>query len=482
MLAFEGKRGELHAAIENKRHNEAVDRNDFAQNEVHDIAHRNPTGDDGRSGNRRAAGPNPPGSPGGCEADTKANPFPGGCEGDRSVRRPLKATIRMVSIFTHWEHIGRKTKKKIMKMDAKKLRHNIKEKCRKSYFFFSQKTRPLFTGSIVHGKRIHQYPRCSLKSKSISDFQKKKKIQNSQKKIQKSLNQKEDFLPFVPTTSFDLYKGQSGKVGVIGGCLEYTGAPFFAGITVLRLGGDLSHIFCAKSAAIPIKSYSPDLIVHPYLPDVDEDDFVRTALENVLKWLPSVQSFVIGPGLGRNRATLAFAAQFLERIKSESHPVVIDGDALFLVAQNPSLVQGVTKFILTPNGGEFIRLQTALNLSRNSTPQEMARALGGVTVFAKGRADVVTDGTRVEQFEFNGSPRRVGGQGDILAGAIGLFVGWARNEFFKAAGAASEIVKTATVAAYRRIGRGTITSDIINELAGAIPESWRSNEIAESKK
>lgn len=31
----------------------------------------------------------------------------------------------------------------------------------------------------------------------------------------------------------------------------------------LKMGADLAHIFCAKDAAIPIKSYSPELIVHP---------------------------------------------------------------------------------------------------------------------------------------------------------------------------------------------------------------------------
>jgi ATP-dependent NAD(P)H-hydrate dehydratase len=111
----------------------------------------------------------------------------------------------------------------------------------------------------------------------------------------------------------------------------------------------------------------------------------------------------------------------------------------------------------------------------------MARSLGGVTVLAKGRSDVVTDGNRVERFEFAGSPRRVGGQGDILAGAMGLFVAWAKSDFFKAAGAASEIVKVAAREAYRRRGRGMITTDIIGELPAAIPESWRSKEVAESK-
>jgi ATP-dependent NAD(P)H-hydrate dehydratase len=283
-----------------------------------------------------------------------------------------------------------------------------------------------------------------------------------------------EFASCVPPASFRLYKGQCGKVAVIGGCLEYTGAPYFAAISVLRLGGDLSHIFCAKSAALPIKAYSPDLIVHPALPDFGDEDYDR--IDSVLQWLPAVQSFVIGPGLGRSVEALEFAAAFLNRMKPEAHPVVIDGDALFLVAQNTSLVFGVRHFILTPNGGEFIRLQRALDLPPTSTPQEVARALGGVTLFAKGRSDIVTDGERTETFAFPASPRRVGGQGDILAGAIGLFTAWSPGDFFKAAAAASELVKAAACAAYAKKKRGTITSDIIAELPSVIPESWSQEE------
>lgn len=33
----------------------------------------------------------------------------------------------------------------------------------------------------------------------------------------------------------DRYKGQAGKIGTIGGCREYTGAPYFASISALKV-------------------------------------------------------------------------------------------------------------------------------------------------------------------------------------------------------------------------------------------------------
>ena len=76
----------------------------------------------------------------------------------------------------------------------------------------------------------------------------------------------------VPPLTASKYKGQAGKIGVIGGCAEYTGAPFFAAMSALRVGADLSHVFCARGAATVIKSYSPELIVHPYLLEIGDTE------------------------------------------------------------------------------------------------------------------------------------------------------------------------------------------------------------------
>lgn len=39
----------------------------------------------------------------------------------------------------------------------------------------------------------------------------------------------------IPPLDHSNYKGQAGRVGVVGGSLEYTGAPYFAGISALRV-------------------------------------------------------------------------------------------------------------------------------------------------------------------------------------------------------------------------------------------------------
>lgn len=43
----------------------------------------------------------------------------------------------------------------------------------------------------------------------------------------------------IPSLNNNSHKGQAGRIGIIGGSLEYTGAPYFAGISALRVSKNL---------------------------------------------------------------------------------------------------------------------------------------------------------------------------------------------------------------------------------------------------
>jgi ATP-dependent NAD(P)H-hydrate dehydratase len=45
----------------------------------------------------------------------------------------------------------------------------------------------------------------------------------------------EQFKRIIPNLSSSLHKGQSGKIGIVGGSFEYTGAPYYAGISSLKV-------------------------------------------------------------------------------------------------------------------------------------------------------------------------------------------------------------------------------------------------------
>lgn len=190
----------------------------------------------------------------------------------------------------------------------------------------------------------------------------------------------------IPPLDGSLHKGQSGRVGVIGGAQEYaltffliskypqcetnsyTGAPFFAAISALRMGADLSHVICAPSAADAIKSYAPDLIVHPILRRPSSESLSTDDLKSELSSLLSrLHVLVIGPGLGREDYMISHAKTALGLAKENGMYVVLDADALWMLGQDLRILKGYRRAVITPNVMEFKRLSEAA-VRRPSSP------------------------------------------------------------------------------------------------------------------
>ena len=293
----------------------------------------------------------------------------------------------------------------------------------------------------------------------------------------------EQFTPFVPTLNYSNWKGKHGKIGIIGGCLEYTGAPYFAAAAVLKLGGDLSHLFCTKDAGIPIKSYDPDIIVHPYLLESNSIFMskptqkviqIQEEIKKISEWMPVIDAFCIGPGIGRDPLIIDFIHNFLSRFTKLYKPIIIDGDALYAITQNPKYIYGCENVILTPNQMELSRLKRKFN---TSSIEKIAQELGGITIVSKGKYETFSNGKKTKEIKINnliGCPRRTGGQGDIFAGTLTLFTSWVKNPkyYLNAAEATSEAVKKAAKLAYQKYKIGTTAKTILKELPNVIPESW----------
>lgn len=150
----------------------------------------------------------------------------------------------------------------------------------------------------------------------------------------------------------------AGRVGVLGGSFEYTGAPFYAGVSSLKTGADLCHIFCVEEAGVPIKSYSPELIVHPVLRSdaslakIDESQragVLLEAVERIGAVLPRLDALIIGPGLGRDVSVQEITRKIIAKARKANLPLILDGDALYFVSLEPDTVKGYMNAILTPN-------------------------------------------------------------------------------------------------------------------------------------
>ena len=105
----------------------------------------------------------------------------------------------------------------------------------------------------------------------------------------------------------------------------------------------------------------------------------------------------------------------MDKVKASNIPVVIDADGLWHLTNNPNVIKGYRKAVLTPNAVEFSNLVHSV-LKRGDVPPsahpdpklvlEVSRALGGVTVVNKGSVDVISNGKSTEQCTDDGCPRR----------------------------------------------------------------------------
>ena len=131
------------------------------------------------------------------------------------------------------------------------------------------------------------------------------------------------------------------------------------------------------------------------------------------------------------------AARVIEAAKRKRIPVVMDADALLIIQREPNLVKGWDEVILTPNMVEFAKLwnsnpSPSLHSGGEETDLDkvmgMANQLWGPTVVKKGMKDYISNGTSegTAIVDLEGGPKRSGGQGDTLTGAIATFLGWRR--------------------------------------------------------
>ncbi|KZF23763.1 YjeF domain-containing protein [Xylona heveae TC161] len=294
----------------------------------------------------------------------------------------------------------------------------------------------------------------------------------------------------VPPMLEKFHKGQLGRVAVIGGSEDYTGAPYFSAMASARLGCDMSHVICEPQAGQVIKTYSPNLMVHPYMrqsKNLRANENADTVAESVIGMLSRLHVLVVGPGLGRDELMLDTCARVLTEARKQNLPFVLDADGLYLAQTRPELVEGYKQCILTPNVVEFGRLAKAKGVDTNGDPTKLcatlAKAFGGVTIIQKGAVDYISNGERTLVSDIEGGYKRSGGQGDTLTGSLGTLLAYRKayldriwdheNDMDESellalvAFGASSITRECSRLAYKKHGRSLQASDLTEQVTVA---------------
>ncbi len=260
----------------------------------------------------------------------------------------------------------------------------------------------------------------------------------------------------LPRSPREAHKGTSGRVLVVGGGGGMPGTLRLAGTAALRVGAGLVSVAGAVENLVAVTAANPELI---YLPTSH-----TSSLQEPMR---AADVLAIGPGLGQGEWAQRLWAQTLA---SSATPVIVDADALNLLASNP--VKLPAHWIMTPHPGEAARLLGVqipdVQRDRLGAVRELVARYGAVAVL-KGAGTLVAsatgDTTEVFICERGNPGMATAGMGDLLTGVIaGL-----RAQIPDSAGAARVGVLVHALAgdsAAQGGQRGLVASDVLAELRG----------------
>ncbi len=246
------------------------------------------------------------------------------------------------------------------------------------------------------------------------------------------------------------FKGDFGKVLLIGGSYGKMGAVQLSCNSALRTGSGLVTCLVDDFGIPIIQTAIPEVMCIP-LEKIDLSGF---------------DSIGIGPGWG----TSSRKELFIHVLENYNKPIVIDADGINLLAENPELIRLIPKnSILTPHIGEFQRLAGPSKDYFERIEKAKSFAVENeLLVVLKGANTLIAlpDGCQI----FNSSGTQymgTGGSGDVLTGMITAYLGMGYTPENAALcgvfhhGLAGEL-------AGKSKRRGLIASDII----GAIPATY----------
>ncbi|GAB3243589.1 carbohydrate kinase family protein [Chitinimonas naiadis] len=202
----------------------------------------------------------------------------------------------------------------------------------------------------------------------------------------------------------DSHKGRFGTVAIIGGASGMAGAALLAGRAALHAGAGKVLLGLMDPAAPSVDPAQPELMLGPATPE-------RLEAADIL---------VVGPGLGMA------ASPLLQWALASNKPVVLDADALNLIATDHGLRQQLAQrsatSVLTPHPSEAARLlacdTAAIQADRYGAARQLATQSRAIVIL-KGAGTLVDDGMQTAVNPSGSAALANAGQGDVLSGLLG---------------------------------------------------------------
>jgi len=278
----------------------------------------------------------------------------------------------------------------------------------------------------------------------------------------------------------DTHKGTYGHLFILAGSPGKSGAAALAALGAQRSGTGLVTVGIPKSLNPIMEQKTTEAMTEP-LPETDLETFGLVSLDRAMEIAKEKKTAIaIGPGISTTRETQEF---LYEIIRNSNLPMLIDADAITLVAENPEILkEAKAPIVLTPHPGEMAKL------ARISTEEVQADRIGvaldfsakyNVYLVLKGARSIISTPEGEIFINTTGNAGMAsGGMGDVLTGIIGGFLAQRLDPVDAcklgvfAHGLAGDLV------AHENGEAGMIASDVANALPKAISQIPQMDEHA----
>lgn len=222
-----------------------------------------------------------------------------------------------------------------------------------------------------------------------------------------------DDLRMIPKRDHYSNKGTFGRVLVIAGCLNMSGAAYLSAKASYRMGAGLVNIYSVEENREILQSQLPEAILTTY-------DRNNIDLDELLAKIKGAKVIVIGPGMGTEESTRIILERLL---KSAQVPIIIDADAINIIAENPELLDKHNKdIIITPHLGEMSRLihKDISSIGENiiEEARKFARENNLICVLKDTRTVIGDQDGNIYINQSGNDSMATGGSGDVLTGII----------------------------------------------------------------
>lgn len=277
------------------------------------------------------------------------------------------------------------------------------------------------------------------------------------------------YTKFLPKRKSRSNKGTYGKILVVAGSVNMSGAAYLSAFAAYRTGAGLVRILTEEENRTILQTNLPEAILTTY--SVEDGDVRAESIVDVQEAIIWADVIIIGPGLGIEEKTKTLLKMVLQVSKG---PIIIDADGLNVSADQMNLLRVNQPLIITPHPGEMARLVKvpikAVLEDIISYGIQLSKEYELICVLKDARTIVANEKEEVFINTSGNHGMATAGAGDVLTGIIGALIGQGLDPYAAAClgvyihGKAGDLAK-------RKLSTYSLTArDIIEAISQVMPE------------